>query len=94
MFIFGTGFILLVAVPNMIYAVWINIWGIQNQPEGFHFPGLKDCWRMLIGAVATLAANYTFEFLLTPLFLMLDLKGGDDAELRHKYALKGARCTY
>ena len=47
-----------------------------------------------MGVGVTLTANYSSQYLLLPFFLSLDLKGGDDAELRTKYAEKGARCTY
>ena len=56
----------------------INIYAINNEPEGFHAPNIKDFWYTIIGAVVTLTANYASEFLLYPVFISLSLKGGDD----------------
>ena len=83
-----------IIVPYTVMALKINAFGVANEPEGFHMPALYDFWRVLVGTVVTLIANYSFEFFLLPVWLKLDLKGGDDAELRMKYGLKSARCTY
>ena len=83
-----------IIVPYTYCSFKINAFGVANEPEGFHMPAFRDFWRVLVGAAVTLTANYSFEYLLLPVFLNLELKGGDDEELRMKYGLKSARCTY
>ena len=70
--------LLIIIIPYIFTTYRINIYAINNEPEGFHAPCIRDFWRVLVGAVVTLTANYSFEFFLFPVFMNLALKGGDD----------------
>ena len=81
-------------MPYVIMAYRINAYGEANAPDGFQMPNVRDLWRVVASVFITLTASWASEFLMLPLVLKLDLKGGDDAELRREHALKSVRCFY
>ena len=54
-------------MPYIYYAVWINAFGQENKPEGYHMPQYSELWKTLVGAVVSQAVRQITYLIFYPL---------------------------